>query len=102
MPSELAVPLWKRRATFDLNSTKMKKFQFLMGAGFAFVVLCGCGNGHDTVQEGSPQWRALHDTTGADMRAGKNVVIHVPASIYKPGAGGAPPSNVTIVPDAGK
>jgi len=44
----------------------------------------------------------LHDTTGADIRKGKNVVIHVPASIYKPGAGGAPPPNVTIVPDAGK
>jgi hypothetical protein len=80
----------------------MKKTQSLSGVALALVVLWGCGNGRDTIQEGSPQWKSLHDTTGADIRKGKNVVIHVPASIYKPGAGGAPPPNVTIVPDAGK
>jgi hypothetical protein len=79
----------------------MKETQLLTAVAFSVAVLCGC-NSRDTVQPGSPQWQALHDHTGADIRAGKKVVIHVPASIYKPGAGGAPPPNVTIVPDAGK
>lgn len=72
-----------------------------MSVAISVVALCGC-NGRDTIQPGSPQWKSLHDTTGKDIRAGKQVIIHVPASIYKPGAGGAPPPNVTIVPDAGK
>jgi hypothetical protein len=80
----------------------MKEIQLLTVVALSVVVLCGCGDGRDTVQPGSPQWQSLHDTTGADIRAGKKVVIHVPASIYKPGAGGSPPPNVTIVPDAGK
>ena len=80
----------------------MKRSQLLVVLVFALTALFGCGNGRDTIQPGSPQWNSLHDTTGADIRKGKNVTIHVPASIYKPGAGGAPPSNVTIVPDPGK
>ena len=80
----------------------MKEIKLSIGLAFALIVLFGCGNGRDTIQPGSPQWNSLHDTTGADIRKGKNVTIHVPASIYKPGAGGAPPSNVTIIPDAGK
>lgn len=80
----------------------MNKSKILPLAACAGVVLGGCGNGHDAVQPGSRQWQSMHDTTGADIRAGKKVVIHVPASIYKPGAGNPPPPNVTIVPDPGK
>jgi hypothetical protein len=80
----------------------MKSTQLLTALALSAVVLCGCGNGRDTVQPGSPQWQAMHNTTAADIRAGKKVTIHVPASIYKPGAGGSPPANVTIVPDPGK
>jgi hypothetical protein len=80
----------------------MKEIQLCAVAVLVLVALCGCGNGRETIQPGSPQWKAMHDTTGAQIRAGKNVVIHVPASIYKPGAGGPPPPNVTIVVDPGK
>jgi hypothetical protein len=80
----------------------MKRTHLLPVAALAVVVVCGCGDGRDTVQPGSRQWQALHDTTGADIRNGKKVVIHVPASIYKPGVGGKPPPNVTIIPDPGK
>ena len=66
------------------------------------LALCGCGESRDTVQPGSPQWEAAHDTTQADARKGKDVTIHVPASMYKPGAGGNPPPNVKIVVDQGK
>ena len=80
----------------------MKDTRIVITMIFLLAVLWGCGNGHDTIEPGSPQWKAMHDTTGADFRKGKNVVIHVPASMYKPGAGGSPPPNVTIVPDGGK
>lgn len=80
----------------------MKKNQLWAAMMMTAVILYGCGNGRDTIQPGSPQWQSLHDTTGSDIRSGKHVVIHVPASMYKPGVGGAPPPNVTIVPDPGK
>jgi len=80
----------------------MKQVQFITVLALACCLLSGCGDGRDTVQPGSRQWAAMHDTTGADMRAGKKVTIHVPASMYKPGAGGPPPPNVTIVVDQGK
>lgn len=80
----------------------MKKTHLLAVAAVVALALGGCGDGRDTIQPGSPQWNAAHDTSQADARAGKKVIVHVPASMYKPGAGGTPPPNVTIVPDPDK
>lgn len=76
--------------------------------GAALLTICvfglaGCGDKREMIGPGTPQYDAIkqQEQQMADIRSGKPVIMHLPASSKPPPGkpGLPPPKNVTIIYD---